>query len=151
MHQTARDTVRCNQLRHLVVIFETPDVVDQIRARLERRLRDRTLVGVHRNRHVKARLDRLDHRHDAVDLLLIAQLGVSRSGGFSADVDDIHAVREHLLGVVQRRIGCIPLSAVGKRIRRDVQNAHDIRMMLCVKQLISDFHHCISPDYIVSS
>ena len=47
---------------------------------------------------------------------------------FTADVDDIGPVRDHLARVVERLFALDELSAIGERVRRDVENAHHARV-----------------------
>ena len=49
----------------------------------------------------------------------------SRTGRFTTDVDNVHAVEHHALGLAQRIGAHRVLTAIGKRIGSDVQDAHD--------------------------
>ena len=49
-------------------------------------------------------------------------------GGFRADVDDVGALGDHAPGLRQRALRRDELSAVRKRIRRDIQDAHHGRI-----------------------
>ena len=74
VHQAAGDLILRDEVRHLAVVLETPDVVDEVSARLERLRHHRAFVAVDGNRDVEFLLDHLDDGNDAVDLLLHADL-----------------------------------------------------------------------------
>ena len=65
---------------------------------------------------------------------------MSRTGGFPADIDDVSAVPDHLLGVSESSIHMIEFSTVGKRVGSHVQNSHNISFILCIKFTITNFH-----------
>ena len=129
-----------NQLRHLPVIFQPPDVVDHVGPCLQRRLHHRSLVAVYGDGDIKVILDHFDGGNYPVDLLLNADLLVAGAGGFAADVNDSGPVFDHIGGVTPGLFQVRPLAAVGKGIRRHIQNAHDVAVVVHIKQVVSDFH-----------
>ena len=92
VHQAAGDLVLRDEVRHLAVVLETPDVVDEVSARLERLRHHRAFVAVDGNRDVEFLLDHLDDGNDAVDLLLHADLYMAGAGGLAAHVHNGRAL-----------------------------------------------------------
>ena len=70
MHQHTGHLVLCDHLCHLFIIFQSPDVVDQICAFQDPGRSHRTLVGIQGNGHIKPLLYGPDHRHNSIDLFL---------------------------------------------------------------------------------
>ena len=71
VHQTAGPAALCNDFRHVSVVFQSPDIVDEIRSRADPRLCHTAFVGVQGNGNVKICLHRLDHGYDSGNLLLV--------------------------------------------------------------------------------
>ena len=138
VHQAAGHTVFCNDRAHFFVILQAPDVIDKVCARLQAGLRHGALVGIQRDRHIKAGLHRLNNGGDPVDLLLVGQLCIARTGRFAADVQHIHAVHQHLLNMVEGGIHVVELPAVRERVRGDIQDAHHIGGTPSLKVSCSD-------------
>ena len=67
---------------------------------------------------------------------------MSRTGGFTADIDNVSAVPDHLLGVSESSIHMIEFSTVGKRVGSHVQNSHNISFIFCIKFTITNSHTC---------
>ena len=79
-----------------VVRGHAPDVVDEVGARVERRLGDGRLRRVDADRHVRQRVaERGDDRHDAAHLLARVDGVVTRPRRLAADVEDVGAGRGH--------------------------------------------------------
>ena len=68
-----------------------------------------------------------EHGVDASALVLRGDLRGAGTRGLAADVDQIGTGLLHRKGGVGRAAGIEELPAVGKRIRRDVQDAHEER------------------------
>ena len=51
-------------------------------------------------------------------------------GRFAAEIEDVGALRLQFQRAIQRRLGIEVPAAVGKRIGRDVEDAHDQRAFL---------------------
>jgi len=69
---------------------------------------------------------------------------MSRTGGFTTDIDNVSAVPDHLLGVSESSIHMIEFSTVGKRVGSHVQDSHNISSIVNVKFAVSYFHGCNS-------
>ena len=71
------------------------------------------------------------HVRKARDLLVGGDRGRAAIGPrrFRADVDDVGALRDHVARMRDRRLGVEKLAAVGKGIRRDIEDAHDERAL----------------------
>ena len=96
VHDHERDAVVGGQAGQRVVVADTPDVVDEVRAGGERRLGDGRLGRVDAERHRrKRRPERRDDRHDATSLLVRGDRLVARAGGLAADVEDVGALVDH--------------------------------------------------------
>ena len=123
MRQTYAPRVR-DHARQLGVAAERGDVVDELRAELERAPRDRRLRGVDRDREPR---EGLEHRLDARELLLRAHRFRAGARRLAADVHERRALlgsrRPCDDGVGGRR----EAAAVGETVGRDVQHAHHRR------------------------
>ncbi len=62
---------------------------------------------------------------DAAQLFVLCHRGGAGAGGFAADVDDVCALVQHALGVLQCGGGGAVLPAVGEGVGGDVEYAHD--------------------------
>ena len=105
------------------------DVVDHVRAGGERGFHHRRAAGVDADRraHRHAVLDRGDR---ALDLVAFPHRRRAGPRAFAADVDDRRAGLEHRRGVRLRLLGIVEeLAAVGKAVGRDVEDAHDLRLV----------------------
>ena len=110
--------------REVIGIAESADVVADHRAKFVGALRDRCPPSVRRNRGVESRDKRLDGGKHPVEFLLLAHLG-PRPRLDAADVEDVGAVVDVLLGEAQERVEVPELALVVKRVRRAIENAHD--------------------------
>ena len=71
VHQAARRFALCDNMRHPGIVFQPPDIVDQIRSRFQCFPRYRALVRVHGERRVKACFQDFYDRNDSGDLFFI--------------------------------------------------------------------------------
>ena len=111
----------------LTRVLEAPDVVEEVRAHPERFRSRRRMICIDGDRHGASWDDLLQKRQQARLLLRWRQRRRARPRGFCADVDEVRAVRGHLAHVRKRRLGRVIAAAVGKGVRRDVEDAHDER------------------------
>ena len=109
--------------------LEAADVVEDVRAERSHLGHDLRLGGV--DAHDESFLhESLDHGNDAAALLFKRDAGFveARTRGLAAHVDDVRAFVAHAVrpgdGVLKAVVG----AAVGKGVRRHVQNAHDERV-----------------------
>ena len=140
VHQAAGHLVLGDQLRHPLVIFQAPDVVDHVGPSLQRCLYHRTLVAVYGDGDIKVFLDHLNGGHHPVDLLLNTDLLMAGAGGFTANIDDGGPVFDHIGGVTLGHFHVRPLAAVGKGVRRHIQNAHNVAVVVHIKNAVSYLH-----------
>ena len=89
--------------------------------------RDLGLVGVDGNRDAHASTKTRDDRQHTPGFFGRRQRFGPRTRGLSADVDDIGAACFHLQGELDRGLGVGSRRCLGKRVGRDVQDAHDER------------------------
>jgi hypothetical protein len=80
------------------------------------------LAGVDRQRMAEL-AQRVDDRHHARQLFLHRHAGRAGTGRFAADVDDVDAVLDHLLGPLQTRT-----RATGKRPPSEKESGVTLRM-----------------------
>ena len=59
-------------------------------------------------------MEGFDHWNDAGELVLFADFGGARSGGFATDIDDGRAVIEHFAGMVESCLDIDKLAAIRK-------------------------------------
>ena len=125
VHQHHRGTPVGDQRRHVRVEAQGADVVHHDGAGVEGGGGDVGAPGIHRHPRLVAPDDLADHRHHAGALFRRRYGQRPRARGLAAHVDQVGALRQHHLGTRQRLLGFTIQPAVGERVRRDVQNAHD--------------------------
>ncbi len=115
--------------RHRVVEPKGGDVVHDRRAGLERRMCDRGLCRIDRDRDGwMVSTHRLNERHDAPLLFLrVHGSGALRARGFSADVDHVRALGDQPLDVPPRIVEREETAAVAEAVRRHVHDSQDPR------------------------
>ena len=96
------------------------------------------LVSIHRQRNGELVAQTLEHRDQAAQFLGFGNPHGARTRGFRADVDDVGALLFQLDGVRESAVGIEEFSAVGKRVRRDVQDAHQQRPLAQLQSLIAE-------------
>ena len=112
---------------HRGIAGQAGDVVDDLGAGVDGRAGDGGLAGVDRNRNSHLRRELLDHRQHAPQLFVGSdRLGIGPRA-FAADVEQVGAVGDQLQGVRDGRVAIEELAAVGKAVRRDVDDAHHQR------------------------
>ena len=111
--------------RHPRVVTQRGDVVDVRRAGLERRGRHRGLHRVDRDLRGAVGGERGDDGHHAGELLLDRDRAGAGARRLAADVEDGRALGDELAPVRDRRVAVEPLAAVGERVGRHVEDAHD--------------------------
>ena len=125
VHHDHRHAVLGGDARHVGVALQTPHVVHDRGAALERPGRDRRLDGVDRDRQAEPHDLGQDRRKTRKLVLgrnrLHAAIGPGR---LRADVEDVGAFGRHAPGVIDGDGGVEELAAVGEGVRRDVENAH---------------------------
>ena len=117
VHQTAYRLIPGSVLCHLAVMLETPDIVNQICARLQCGKGDSSFISIDRNRNIKITLDCFNNRCYPCNLLFLRDHHMSGSGGFTTDIYNICAIADHLLGMPQCCIKIIKFSTIRKGIR----------------------------------
>lgn len=141
VHDADRAVGVANDKRDGIFIEEAPDVVDHVGTVGDGFARCGAAVGVHGEGNIGGVFQRLQHGDEAAAFFVGGDLRVSGTGGFGADVDDVAAVLHHGEGVFDCGIDAVVASAVGERIRGDVQNAHDEgRSAGEIKIFLSDVH-----------
>ena len=104
---------------------ERGDVVHERSAGGDRAAHHGGLPRIDRDGNRKRGGEALDHRQDAPQFLVLVDRRGAGPGRLAADVDDRRAVRGHAFGLRERRRQVEKTAAVGKRVGRDVQDAHD--------------------------
>ena len=146
MHKTACNVIFRDNCCHILVIFKSPDIIDKISSCDERSLCHFTLIGIDRDWDIKVLLYGLDDRSHSFNLFLFTDLNMSRPCRFPANIDDCRTSFEELLNMIHGCIITVPFSPIREGIRRHIQDSHDIRFFLCIKEFITDSHrHLQSP------
>jgi len=107
---------------------QTPDVVDHICAGVQRSAHHRGLVGIDGKRYSR-RSQRFDYRNHALELFVEWHGRRARTRRFPANIDNVSAVANHVGSLRERSVTRDETAAIGKRIRRYVENAHDQRTL----------------------
>ena len=125
MHQHHCRLMSPHNLGQSRIIAKTAHIVDDLRAGSERPVRDSGLGSVDRNRNPKPfAAEGFNHGDGAVNLLgCLDRLGTG-TRGFSADVQQVGAFAFNLKSPGDGGPAVKITASVGKRIRRDVENAH---------------------------
>jgi hypothetical protein len=83
-------------------------------------------AGIHRQRHVAA-LQRLDDRQHPPQLLVDPDGLRAGARRFAADIEDVRSLLQQPKGVCYPGSGGGMVAAIGERVGRDVDDAHDER------------------------
>jgi hypothetical protein len=149
MHQHDQCACLCCHFRHARVEGHPADVVDDARARLQRKFGDAAFGRVDGEDSVRvARRDCLDDGEGASQFLVFGHGFCARAGRFAADVEDVRTFGEHLFGACERGLERRVPAAVVEAVRRRVQHAHDERA--CIDglanwlQSLSYSMHCVA-------
>ena len=129
VHQDDRNSARSDELEAARIVPQRRDVVDQVCSRGERRLHHLgpARVDADRRAHRRAVLDRGNR---TLDLVAFPHRGRAGPGAFPADVDNRRPGLVHRRGVRPGFLGIVEeLAAVGEAVGRDVENAHDLRLV----------------------
>ena len=124
VHDDHRRAGLGDRVGHAGIALKAPDVIDHRGAEACGGPRHRRLRGVDREGHVEFARERLDHRRNPPQFLLGADRRMAGPSRFAADVDDRRALGRERLRMRDRDARVEMAPAVGKRIRRDVDNAH---------------------------
>ena len=81
---------------HFRVVFQPPDVIDQIRPCRKPGFCHAGFIGIKGNRHVKAALYGLYDRYYPPDFFLLGHKGIAGSCRLSSDIQNIHSFVQHL-------------------------------------------------------
>jgi len=112
---------------HGWVAFEAGDVVDDFCPGFDSSFSNFGFGGVDRYREINTAGEGFDDGDDTVEFLLSGDgIGMGPSA-FAADVEDVCAVVGQLEGLLNRCLGREELTAVGKTIGSDVDDAHEQR------------------------
>ena len=125
VHDDDRRAGLGDRVRHAGIALQSPDVVDDAGAEPRRLARHRRLRGVDGDWRIEAG-QRLEHRRHAPQLLLLGNRKMAGPGRFAADVHDRRALGDHRAGARDRGGRIEVASTVGERIRRHVENAHEL-------------------------
>ena len=125
VHHDRRHTALGAQPGNPLILSEAPDVVDQRRAGVERRLGHLQLVGVDTQGQRRRLAQGLDSRDNPRQLLRHADRVRPRPRRFTPHVEQVGAGRLELFALLHRIMdGSQPVAREG--VRRDVDYAHDI-------------------------
>ena len=126
--RTTAAPVSCHDARQIRVVLQHADVIDDRRPAFDGLARDDRLVGVHRDECAGGRQP-LDDRQHAPQLFLQRNRFGPWTRRLAADVEDIRPLLEHAQPVLDGADLIEAQAAVGERIGRDVENAHDERAL----------------------
>ena len=97
----------------------------------------RRAPGVDRDRHVEAFVQRRDRGHDPFELLGLADLGPG-PGLHAADVEQVGAVGDQLLGPPQERVEAPRRAPVVERVGSAIEDPHHERAGAHVEPSVAD-------------
>jgi hypothetical protein len=124
VHQDDRNAGVGDHPQEIRIRQPARDVVDQVGPGPESRVGN---LGAHRvHRDGDARGSKLTHNgHYSPELFLNRWALRTRAGRLPADVNDVGTLRGEPKTMIDRAFGVEPQSTVGKRVRSDVDDAHD--------------------------
>jgi len=111
--------------RHRGIVAKAPDIIDSVGAGVQRRPRDRGVVGIDRDWQVGDGAHGFDDRHDAAGFLGGVQFFGAGPRGLAADVDPVGAAGFHTFRERRRRFGIGAQAVAAEGIGRGVDDAHD--------------------------
>ena len=167
VHQTAGQPALRDDLRHCAaplaarsvarrvrsiagpaIIFQSPDIIDQVCPGRDSRRRHPGFVGIQGHRHIESSLHSLDYRNHPLDFLMLRQKRVARPGGLAADVDDVRPLLQHLLHMPQGPVPVVPLPSVREGIRGHVQDSHHVCVSFGLKFPVSNLQAIVRLSFI---
>ncbi len=96
-------------------------------------------VGIDGDGDLQVPLQALEHGNQAAKLFGFGDALGARPRGLGTDIDDISSLLFHFDGASEGAVGVFVLAAVGKRVRRDVEDAHDERAVAQGDGTIGEF------------
>ncbi len=137
VHHDRHGLVAGHESRHRGVATKARDVVDDAGARHQRRRRHLGAIRVDAHRQVDGGNDGAHDRHDALTLLLDADLVEVGPRRHAADVDDVGALFGEALCLLDRVLDARQPVA-RERLRRHVDDAHDVGAAAPDEALVAD-------------
>jgi hypothetical protein len=125
VHQAALAARLGDHGRHLRIAAQRGDVVDEARPGGQRRAGHRGLRGVDAQGGGRSAASASTTGRTRRSSSSCGTGVGARPGRLAAHVDELGALGGHLAAVGDRGAGVEPLAAVGERVRRDVEDAHD--------------------------
>ena len=126
MHQNEAGLIASGQGKELGV--PSGDVVDQVDSALQSSLSNRRFGGVERDEELILG-QFFQNREDARQFILFGNRIASRTGAFSSEVNDLGALFDHHLDMLDGPIGIEKFPTVTEGIRGEVENAHHRRVL----------------------
>ncbi len=127
VHQDCRNAGASDDRRHCAVGEASPYVVDQGGAGVDGASGHGRFVGVHADRNADRFADCGERREQAGRFCCCRDWLGPRSGGLCPHVDDVRAVGFHALRQLHRRPWVVGETVAGERVRRQIDDAHDVR------------------------
>ena len=133
MHQTAGNLVFGDNLRHPLIVFQPPDIINHMGAGPQRLFCHPAFAGIHRDDGIILFWNLFDYRYHPVNLLLLRNFLVAWSGGLSSHIDNGRSLLDHLPCMGQGVFRSIVTTSVGEGVRCHIQDSHNIHMFFCIK------------------
>ena len=124
MHQADRHT-ESGSRRQGIFGFKGTNIIDHLRTGSHCLTHDDRFAGIDRNRDIKLSCQALDDRDNPVEFFVNRNPGGAGTGRFSADIEYIGAFGNQVSRMGNCSSRFIESATVGKRIERDVDDAHD--------------------------
>ena len=124
MHKHHRNALPGRKRRHFRIEAECADVVDDARPGREGPPSDFGFGGINRDRDRQSFYELFDGRDDTSDFFFDRNRSRARSGGYSADVDEVGAFFRQSLGLPYCVVRFQKPASVREGIRCDVQDTH---------------------------
>ena len=138
MHQHGARSRFPQQIRHHIEIaFKAAHVVHNHGSRLDSRYGDRPFARVDADRNIRLPAQFFYHGNDAAHLFIRRHRRVAWPCRFTADIQNLRAIRDHFQAVLDRYVHIHIPPAVRKRIRRHVQDSHDARTAVAQDFLVA--------------
>ncbi len=126
MHQHHGATQRGRNPERIFIMGESGNVVDEPCPAVNGGPHDACLARIDGNRR-RETVKPFQNRTDTTQLLIVADRLCTRPGGLATDVDERRAFRDKPSGMSNSHLRVTEIPAVGKTVRRDIDNPHEPR------------------------
>jgi hypothetical protein len=138
MHEHHCSVASGNEWGHVGVKAQSADIVDEDRTNIQRRCSNAGPIRIYRYQSPVALDDLLHHGQDTLLLHFRWHWLCPRPRRLPAHVNDVSTFSQHFFGVLDGLFRLEIETAIGKGVRRDVQDAHDVDTALQLQRRVTE-------------